>query len=64
MKSLILSFIIISLFSNVMFGQKTYYHPVVIYSLTENTIVKKNGKELILDSLIICHYNERIDVIS
>ena len=62
MKNLLLILALV-LFFNIIRAQKTYYDPVIVYSLTENTIVKKNGREIKLDSLLVCHYNESLEVI-
>jgi len=55
--------IITILFFNVIHAQKTYYNPVIAYSSAENTVVKKNGKKIKLDTLVVCHYNESLEVI-
>ncbi len=56
-------FFLIIQFYVLVHSQNIYYNPVIIYSLTENTIVKVNGKKVILDSMLVCSYNEQIEVV-
>ncbi len=62
MKKLILLCFVIQFYVLVQ-SQNIYYNPVIIYSLSENTIVRVNGEKVRLDSMLVCSYNEQIEII-
>lgn len=45
------------------FSQNILTSPVIVYSVSENSIIKRGGKEINLDSLLICHVDDELEVI-